>query len=370
MTMNAMNPYKSNQITRLQFILMVHGMQMGVGVIAMPSQLAKTSGTDGWIAIIIGWLASILASLIIIQVMKRHPDGTILQLLTHYFGKWVGKMGAVIFACYMATLAYLVFDRMVLLIRTWIMQNTQGYILMLLFIIPAYMLAIGGMRSLGRFAEVVLLCTLWMPFFLLLLLKDAHWIHLLPVLKEGWMPVWHGVSSTVISFLGFESAFFLYPYLDNKKSASANIIIANTLTFLVYLFITILCFILYSPDEITQFNEAALSVIKVVEFRFIERFDIIVLTIYVLIICRTWVPELYIFTLCTEQLVLKGKTRLHLIVLLFVMVILTYIMDPSWNQSVSWFKISGYFGFGVAYLFPICLWVLLSVTSRIARWRK
>lgn len=364
------NTFERNQITNLQFIFIIHGMQLGVGVIAMPSVLAGISGTDGWIALFGGWIGSVLASLAMIQVMKKYPSGTVIQLVRHYFGKWSGLFVTMIFAVYMLMFAYLIFNRMALLIKTWIMQQSYTYVLMLLFVVPAFMVVKGGMRSLGRFAEVVILSTIWMPFILLYVLKDANWIHLLPVLKEGWMPVWHSISSTILSFLGFEGVLFFYPYLENKKSASASVVIANTMTLAVYLFITIVCFVVYSPDEITQYQEAPLSVAKIIEFRFLERFDIIFLSVYVLLICKTWFPALLIAVQCTEQLVAKGRTKAHLIVLLAAMIVITFIWDPSWRQSKEWIDWFNKFGLGVAYLLPFGLWGLLSARNWMARWRN
>lgn len=364
------NTYENNKITRLQFIFLIHGMQVGVGVVEMPSTLAGISGTDGWMAIFFGWVASVLASLVMIQVMKKYPNGTVIQLVRHHFGKWSGTIVTMFYAVYMLMFVYLIFDRMALLIKTWIMQQSYTYMLMLLFVVPAFMIAKGGVRSLGRFAEVVILSTIWMPFILLYVLKDANWIHLLPILKEGWMPIWHSVSSTILSFLGFEGALFFYPYLENKKSASVNMIIANTLTLAVYLFVTIICFVVYSPDEITQFHEAPLTVAKIIEFRFLERFDIIFLTVYLLLICKTWIPALHIAVQCTGQLVAKEKTSAHLIVVLGCVIAITFFWDPSWNQNKNWLKVFNQFGLGAAYLLPFGLWGLLMAKNWMARWRN
>lgn len=365
-----MNTLGNNQITSLQFTFLVHGMQVGVGVLAMPSVLAGISGTDGWIAIFGGWIGSVLASLAMVQVMKKYPNGTVIQLVRHYFGKWSGILMTLIFAAYMMLFAFLIFNRMALLIKTWIMQQSYTYVLMLLFVAPAFIVVKGGVRSLGRFAEVVILSTIWMPFILLYVLKDANWIHLLPVLKEGWMPVWHSVGSTILSFLGFESILFFYPYLENKKSASTNVVIANTLTLAVYLFVTIICFVVYSPDEITQYQEAPLTAAKIIEFRFLERFDIIFLSMYVFLICKSWFPALHIAVYCTEQMVAKGKTKVHLLVLLFGMIVIAFFWDPSWRQSKDWIGIFNQFGVGIAYMLPFVLWGLLIARTWMMRWRN
>ena len=44
---------------------------------------------------------------------------------------------------------------------------------MLLLLIPTYVIARNGLRILGRYAELVFMISLWIPFVYLLLLKDV-----------------------------------------------------------------------------------------------------------------------------------------------------------------------------------------------------
>lgn len=59
----------TNTITLMQFILLIHGVQMGVGILTLPRELAEKAGTDGWIGIIISWFIATVASMIIIKIM-------------------------------------------------------------------------------------------------------------------------------------------------------------------------------------------------------------------------------------------------------------------------------------------------------------
>lgn len=69
-----MNPYATRQITVLQYIFFIHGAQVGIGILTIPRDVAEIAGTDGWIGIILGWLAAIMASLIIVNTMKRYRN--------------------------------------------------------------------------------------------------------------------------------------------------------------------------------------------------------------------------------------------------------------------------------------------------------
>ena len=107
-------------------------------------------------------------------------------------------------------------------IHIWILPRTPMFLIMILLSIPMLMLACKGVLIISRYAVFTVFFTLWMPFLLFIPLKDGHWIYLLPLLKEGWIPVLNTVKSTIIAFLGFEFAFVLYPYLSNKSSAKRN----------------------------------------------------------------------------------------------------------------------------------------------------
>ncbi|QHT61522.1 GerAB/ArcD/ProY family transporter [Paenibacillus lycopersici] len=361
---------KQNRITITQFVLLIHSMQLGVGALSLPSDMARISGTDGWIALFFGWAGALLASLIIVQIMKKYPKGTIIELISHFFGKWSARLAMIFFGVYGAIYAYLILNRMVLLIQSWIMQQTPTYVLMLLFMPPAYLIVKGGVRIMGRYSEIIVFSSIWMlGVLLVMMLNEANWLHLLPVLKEGWMPVIHTVPTTILSFLGFELVFFIYPHLDKKQYASLGVVIANTYTLLIYLFVTIVCYVIYSPDQITQYNDAVISVVKIVEYRFLERFDIIMLTWYLLIISKTWIPALYISVSCTKRLLVFGKPQLYVALFLIGMCVMTRIEKMGWMENTAALKWLNGYGIVVAFIVPVCLWGIVSVMARFKRWQ-
>ncbi len=165
---------------------------------------------------------------------------------------------------------------------------------MILLSIPMLMLACKGVLIISRYAVFTVFFTLWMPLLLFIPLKDGHWIYLLPLLKEGWIPVLNTVKSTIIAFLGFEFAFILYPYLNNKSSAKKGIVIANLITLFLYLQVTFVSFVYFSPDGITKFLWPTLSLVTPFHFSFLERFEIIFLSFYLFIIFDSCISLTYL----------------------------------------------------------------------------
>jgi spore germination protein (amino acid permease) len=359
--------YAQNQITFMQYIFLIHGVQVGVGLLTLPRELAEKAGTDGWIAIIIGWLFSTLASLLIIQVMKNYPNGTIIDLVTHYFGKWVGKIFAFIFVLYFAILGSIIFVREGLFIQFWVLPQTNLFILLFLLSIPSLLIVRNNITILGRYAELVFFITTWMIFFYFTPLKEAHWLHLLPLIKEGWEPILTAAKTTTFSFLGFEIAFFLYPFLQKKHKASIGIVIANTLTLAIFLIVTIVAFTFYSPDEITQYKEPTINLLKIVEFKFLERLEIVFLSLYIFVISTTVLPIFFSTLFSVSQLFGKQDHSKYVVWLLLINLVYVFFFPQSFDRNRQLQKGIEPISLIIGFAFPLCLWIYLWLYSRIKR---
>ncbi|MGG1660618.1 GerAB/ArcD/ProY family transporter [Brevibacillus sp. NRS-1366] len=351
-----MKKYGYNEVTTIQYILLIHGTQVGIGVLTMPRELAEVAGTDGWISLIFGWILALLASLLIINIMKRYPGYTIIDLLPLFLGKWLGKAGIFIVALYCALALIVVTSNTVAIINVWILTQTPGYIVVILFAIPIYYIVRGGLRVIGRYSELIFYITLWMPVVLLTLFKDTHWLHFLPVLKEGIQPVLQATRSTVLSFLGFELAFFLYPFLQKKQYAALGIVVANTLSLLVFLSVTLFCFAFFSPDEISQYTWPTLNLWKVIEYRFLERIDIIFLAFYSIILSTTAIPYMYFTVFSTSRLFGRQDHRTHLKILTVLIVVAFWLYTPSFIEVKKWTETWSLAGLAVGYIFPLLAW--------------
>ena len=352
-----MNKYQQNQITLMQYIYLISGIQLGVSLLYMPQILAKGAGTDGWISIIIGWAIAVCISIIIIQVMKKHPESTLIDILPRYFGKWLGSFIIIIYGLYFGFIAYLVIERTLLYTKLWSLQQTPAYFILFMLLIPTYLIGRKGIRITGRYAELVYFLFFWMGFIYLVPLKEAHWLHLLPVIKEGWQPILATVKTTLYSFAGFESAFFLYPFLAEKNLAALGILAANTVSMMVYLLVTLVCFLFFSPDEISQYYDPSIQVLKVIEFGFLERFDICMFMAYIFILTLTWIPLLQFTAFCTSQLMGKQEHKNHYLLILIVIFAVTYLIDPSFRSNDRMQDIANLFKLLLAFVFPVCLYL-------------
>ncbi|MEH6889274.1 endospore germination permease [Bacillus sp. JJ864] len=363
-----MKKYAYNDITLLQYIFLINGMQVATGILSLPRVLAEKAGTDGWIAILIGWIFSTISGIFIVKTSARYPEDTLYDILIRLFGKIVGKALAVIYMIYFACYSCIILVNALLYLKGWLLPKTPDYIIIFLFSIPTFLVVRNGPRILGRYCELGFYMMIWVPVFFLIPLKEGgSWLPFFPLLKEGWKPVLMAVPTTIFTFLGFDIAFFLYPFLQKKQYAVHGFVIANTLTMLFYLFTTLVCFAYFSPDSITEFNQPVLNLLKVIEFRFLERFDMILLAVYLIVVSTAWMPCIYCAVFCSSQLLGKQDHSSHLVVLLLLIIGFIFWTHPSWNQSETWQQAVSNAGLGLTYISPIILWLYSWIYEKYRR---
>ncbi|WP_226604102.1 MULTISPECIES: endospore germination permease [Bacillus cereus group] len=355
------------EITLFQYILTISGVQVGFGLLTLPREVAQGANTDGWMSIIIGCVITTLFSLCIIKIMEKHPGDTLLDVLTRYLGKWLGNGMMLLWILYAALAAISLIFSLLYIVHIWILPRSPMFLIMILLSIPMIMLACKGIIIISRYAVFTLFFTIWMPLLLFIPLKDGHWIYLLPLLKEGWLPVLNTVKSTIIAFLGFEFAFVLYPYLSNKSSAKKGIVFANLITLFIYLQVTFVSFVYFSPDGITKFLWPTLSLITPFHFSFLERFEIIFLSFYLFIIFDSCIP--YIFTVSDgiNQLLNKKGSSLPIWLFLFGCIFTLLFYIPSSYQINALREFWGTASYFIVFLFPV---VFLSYITFYQYWKR
>jgi len=353
------------RISLLQYILVIVTAQIGAGVLTLPRDLIERTGsTDGWISIILGGLLAIMVSHIIVRIMEKHPDDDLYALLPKLFGKWVGTSLNVLWILYAAVCCSIVMFTTLHLINVWIFPKTPQYHLMLLFVIPIYMVTKLGFKGIARFAEMVYFTMIWMPFILLFALTDIDWHHLRPVGREGWWPIITAIRSTIQPLNGFELAFFMYPYLTNKSKAYVGITVANLISTSLYLMVTLICYLRFTPFEIKQYVWPALNLLKLIRFPFVERLEIIFLPFYLFVMFKTIIPYLFLTAEGTRRLFRSHTHVNYLRIYIGLWIISSFFFVPTFNQVIQMGKILGSLGLYLNFLFPPLLLVYLWIFER------
>nr|WP_281378918.1 endospore germination permease [Paenibacillus phyllosphaerae] len=349
----------------MQYIMLINGMSVSFGFIEIPGMMATKVGTDGWITILISGLITMAASFITIQLMKKSPHGTLFDLLKQKFGTWAGRAAAILFALYFLLYAYDGLIYTVRLIKGRMLMETPAFLIMLMLLLPTYTIVRNGLRIVGRYAEFAVFISLWIPLVYMYTVKHLHVLYLLPILKGGWQPVLSAVPGTLFYYLGFVSSIILYPFIKHQKKAPIALLIANSLSILSYLSITLICTMFLSPDEATIIHQPAIYVLKSIELSFIEQVEGLFIAFYAFIFSLSWIPPLYFTVFCLSWVMGRADHRIPLRLILFMIGTSSIFYIPTYDELEKISIWLGESGIAIEYAAPSCLIALLWIYGRV-----
>lgn len=369
MNIQAVKEQSHPKLSTLQFIFLIVGAQVKTGILTLPRDLAEVSGTDGWISLLAAWLISLVMGFFIIHTAKKHPDDTLFDLLTRYFGPWIGNLFVLALVGFSFFIVLVVANINVHIFLLFALPHASNYGLMALLLLPLYMVLKNGLNVAGRYNELLFYMLCWMPLFLLVPLKHGHLLNLLPVLKDGWNPVWHGMSTAMFSFYGFELAYLFYPFLANKKAALKGLVIANSITLVTYLFFTFVCYIYFSPDEIKEYKWPPLIELQSIEFSFVERFEVVFLPFFLMVYFTTLIPYLFKSVHGLTRIFHKQDHKPILRVLIVCILLLSIFYSPSYTDLEKYFDWWGYVAIIICFFFPPLFWLYVQTVHLVKKWR-
>lgn len=297
----------SMSITKFQLFFVLIQSQIGIGLLALPNVVQESAKGDGWISIIIAGLVIQVLLVVYSILLRRFPSDMLTDITRKVLGNIIG--GTVNYAVYFyfiltgSTLTIL----MVKILNEQLLPLTPGWVLSFLIIASSVYLAVSNLRVIARFFVLasfwivvligVTLLAVWGP-------KELHFI--LPIGSAGAKDILLGSNSALLSMIGFEALLFLFPFvIGNTKGMLKTVSYANLFVTGFYTFLTFLCLITFSPEQLQQIREPVLFLFRGLTYRMLDRLDFIFLTIW--IIPMTTSIIMYLF-LATKSLVGRKKS--------------------------------------------------------------
>ena len=145
-----------NRITAKQLGVFILSAQVGLGVIALPSTLAKEVGHDGWISILSAGLLSTLIIIVVIALLRRYSHQSILEINRSLFGKVLGPILNLLLILYLSFSMVAAFRYFTEFIKLFTLEATPEIFLALLIIAPTVYLSWYGLKPVARFSDYFL----------------------------------------------------------------------------------------------------------------------------------------------------------------------------------------------------------------------
>ncbi|MGE6630289.1 GerAB/ArcD/ProY family transporter [Bacillus sp. NPDC077027] len=312
-----------NKLSPLQAVFFIIQSQIGVGVLSLPHLLMKDMGHDGWVAIILGGFFIQIFNTIFLYIIYKYPDISFFDALIDVFGKMIGRFLCVLYSLYFASVCIIVLSTFTRILDIWVLQLTPNWVINLLLIFTAIYIAKEKIMAIVRFNFILTPVLIILSLLMLYALKGTNIDYLRPFFQIDTSELSTSLKDVVLSMNGFEMILIISPIVKGSIKSKYHVMtIANIFTTLYYLFVTLICFMFFSPKELNIIPTPVIYLLKTLSFGVIERTDLIFLSFWVLAILAILGNYLHFAAKGVGTLIKKNHKNHHkTIVYLFAIVI-------------------------------------------------
>ncbi len=351
---------KENKLVSPYFLLfLVHSTQTGIFVLSFQTKIIKGAGHNSWLSVLALGLIMHVIFLMMLTILKQSSAGDIVSFHKEVFGKVLGGLLNILLAAYFSVSSLYVLFTYIDLLQVWVFHGIASWEFSLLFSVLIFYIVAGGFRIVTAIAYwgVIIPSILFLAIFYLL--DYVEYSYLQPIFQHGLKDHFISAKEAVPLYLGFETVLVFFPFIKNREKASKWGHFGLLLTTLVYTVITIMTFIFYSLGKLEQLTWPTLTMIKIIQFPFIERFEFIFIFTWLLVLMPVICIYLWSAIRSLKLTIPKIKATYLLIGLLVIFhFVNSELIEIQFSQL--WFKIYSYSGsiflfFYIPFLFVIAV---------------
>ncbi|USK69531.1 GerAB/ArcD/ProY family transporter [Peribacillus asahii] len=271
------------QISPYYVFFLIHSMQIGAGVLSFQRMLAKATGADGWISILLAGVLVHVLIWIIYKIFSLVP-GDITFVNTDTLGKWFGNIINLLFIIYFFMLSNAVLSTYINVVHVWMFEDITSWGLAAIFFGLMYYIISGGFRTITGITFLSVILSYWLLFVLFYALQYSDFYHLLPMFTHSLLDILKGTKDSTFNFIGFDMLLMFYPFIKNAETSQKFAHWGTFATTCLVLFFYLVTLVFYSVDQLILNIWPTLTMVSIVELPFLERFEYIEISWWALVV--------------------------------------------------------------------------------------
>ncbi|WP_035446111.1 GerAB/ArcD/ProY family transporter [Bacillus sp. UNC41MFS5] len=325
---------KRHQVSPYLVFFIIYNSQVGVGILGFQRTIAAKAGYDAWIGVL---LAGCLVQLFIWMMYKllEKADGDIVDVHSKVFGNILGNFFSFIIMIYYWLASVSVLLGFIEIIQVWMFPTLPSWILCSLILVVVYYCVSGGFRVIVGvsflsfiFPQITLIVLYIFP------LKAAHFSNLLPIMNHSFLDMLDAVKSSMYTLAGTETLLMFYPFIRDPKSSKKFAHLAVLFTTLLYTLSAIVSFTYYSERQLKEIIWPELTLIKIIRLSFLERFEYLYISMYLIIVSALITLLLWCTTRGLKR-IFKKKQKNFLIILSLLSVVISQLINEQWKETLG-----------------------------------
>lgn len=343
----------------------VHATQIGVGLQGFQRIIYQDAKQDAWISVLISGIASSLIVYVIIKTLELYGCTDIYGVQHDVFGPVIGKVVNSVYIFYSLLSFFVVLRNYIEVVQAWVFPELPLWFLSGSMILLVIYGITSGVRSIIGIAFFSVMLSLWLLIFLGYPIQFSKWDHLLPVFEADMMNLLKGAYNMTFTIIGFEVLYTIYPFLKEKEKVQKFAQLGVLFTTFIYTTLMIVAITYFSGAQLERTIWATLSLFKIVRLPFIERFEYVAITFWMLIILPNLI--LYMWSACRG---IERVFQIHskkTVWVLSVLVVIGVQLIVTRNQVNMLNNQFAKFAFFVVAVYPFFLFIVSWIKKKVGK---
>ncbi|TQK62527.1 spore germination protein (amino acid permease) [Brevibacillus sp. AG162] len=338
-------------------MFIVHGNQVGIGIAGVQRFIYDRVQQDAWIAVIIAGLMTHVTAWVMLKILRKYKNLDLYDIHQMVFGKWPAKVLNLIFIIYIMGSALTILRGYIEIIQSWMFPEVPSWLLNASLLCLAIYGVTGGIRVLAGISFFSVGLTICQLLLMIYPAQYADFNLLQPVFHHDLVELLDGARKMSFSIIGFEIILFIYPFVKEKQLLSRYVHGGLLMTTLLYVVVMLVTLLYFQGEQLKHLIWATLMMMKIVEFPFLERFEFVSISLWMLIMLDNLLLNLWVAMRGVHHI--GGfKERKALIGIVIVMFFASNFLET--RQSINWITdIFGAVGFYIIFVYPLILYIVI-----------
>ncbi|RKQ28645.1 GerAB/ArcD/ProY family transporter [Oceanobacillus halophilus] len=353
------------QIRPFYLFFIITSIQIGIGILGFPKIVYQEALQDSWISILFTFFYIVAVVIVMFMILNQYKNADIYGIQVDIFGKWIGKILGTIYILYFGITLFSILITYMEVVRISIFPSISNLALGGLLLCLVVYSVLGGIRVVVGVCTLFFLGTQWLFLLLIQPAMEVDFTHLQPMFVTPFPDLLEGAKVSSYTFMGFELLLVIYPFIKNKKKAKLPTFLAVSWSTITILLLTMLVIGYFSHNQILRREWALLGLFKIQNFTFIERFDYVVVTEWMLVIITNMILLMWAMTYGMKRLYnISQKTTLYLI---SIILLIACIFVDEHFQIQKVIDTSSQIGLWIVYVYPFFLLPIVLFKKRKQR---
>lgn len=344
------------KITQSQCVILIVMVQLGVGILSLPSLLITEVNSLGWLSVIIAGVFVQILAFVYHFGLKNVEGSNFFEGLEKLSGKVFSKILSIILFMYFIAASASILSNYVYVLNIWAYPETPKLVIVIIIWICIISLSTSKIHSISRVSQYFFIIAVVILSLLLWHFQKFNYNFLRPPTGITFTAISSGVLETSLSLIGFELIFLFFFFLKNKAKTLKILSISNWITISMYLYVVLIVFTLFTPEKLQHLIWPTLSAYKLIEFRFMQRIEYIVTMAWLPLIVITTGVYMWSAKKAFSYVASTNKKLYIFGISLFVPIIA--MLPRNHPQVIEFGTYTGYAGVAIAILIPVLLILL------------